>query len=546
MDSKPRRWDLIVLAICCVVFFVSSGVLSFGVPWVFNAPDENANAFFAETMRIGNHLSLSDPANIALEGIMHPRSVIAVGRLLVPGSFVGLPVVYGLVGKVIGLYGMRLLTLLLAVLAVFAWRSVIEKLFASRRIALIASLALLFHPAFWYYSARSMMHNVPFVALLIFDAYFLFKTVTPSSPQRSSPPLIKGRLGWVYVIAAGVCLGLAVWFRTIEVVWIVPAATVLLVAHRRTLGWRSIFILAATFAVTLVPLLVINQQLYGNPLTTGYTYHAAASTTIAAPSSEIATTFDPLQPNARTILKHVWQYGTVLFPWMSFAALVGFAIAWRKKTVPRAYLWLTLGVSAWLFAFYGSWIFHDNPDPALATIGTSYVRYWLPIFVLVSPFVAQTICWLADVISSPYQGEARRGLYRWVASVVTLIMITANVYPVFFAADGLIGIRQNLFTYADERSQIMQATEANAIVIVDRADKFLWPYRRVVQPLRSEVTYAAMPALALTAPLYYFGITFPQTDLDYLNTVKLPPYGLGIELVQTIGEESLYRIYARP
>lgn len=529
MDFKIKRLDAWVLGICAVVFFLSTSVLWLGVPWIFNSPDENANAFFAEAVRVADRLTYTDPANLHLGGILHPRSVIAVGAYLAPGSFLGLPVIYGLLGKVVGLGAMRLLTPLLAITAVFAWRALVQKITGSTKVALIASLTVLFHPALWYYASRSMMHNVPFVSLLIISAWFFLLR-----------PWQNKRWWWMTDLLAGICFAGAAWFRTSELVWMIPVLAVLCFVYRRALGWQAILRFAFTAIIAMTPMLFINQHLYGSLFTTGYTFSEATTDVIATTESAtaVASPLAPFHPAIKPMLKHIWQYGASLFPWMSFLALGGFALAIKKRAVPKSYLWLTVLLSAWLFAFYGSWTFNDNPDPALVTIGTSYVRYWLPIFILISPYVAMAIVWIGQRLALVSARSTVMGL------LVALFLL--NIYPVFYAVDGLVSLRQNLFAFADERQQIMNATEANAIIITDRADKLLWPYRRVVQPLRSEATYTAMPALVQTAPVYYVGITFPQSDLDYLNQQKLPPLGLSIALVQTLGAESLYRLYETP
>jgi hypothetical protein len=77
---------------------------------------------------------------------------------------------------------------------------------------------------------------------------------------------------------------------------------------------------------------------------------------------------------------------------------------------------------------------------------------------------------------------------------------------------------------------------------VDRADKYLFPSRQVIVPLRAERTYAMMPVIVPSIPLYYFGITFPENDVQYLNNERLASVGLRIESVVTVDDETLYRI----
>ena len=77
---------------------------------------------------------------------------------------------------------------------------------------------------------------------------------------------------------------------------------------------------------------------------------------------------------------------------------------------------------------------------------------------------------------------------------------------------------------------------------MDRADKFVWPDRTVITPLRSETTYDSMPVMTYLGPLYYFGITLPEKDMTYLNEDKLAAMALFIEEVATVEDETLYRI----
>ncbi len=528
MDFK-KRFDLIVLGILSVVFFLSSSLLTIAVPWVFNSPDENANAFFTESVAAHDRLFLEEPLNLSLHTILHPRSVISVAGLLVPGSFLGLPVFYGFVAKVIGLDLVRFLTPALAALAVFAWRRVVEVLSRSRSVAFVAALAVMFHPAFWYYSGRGFMHNVPFVCFLIFAVYFLIVR----SPTK----------GTFSAVLSGVCLAIALWFRTVEAIWVIPSAIALLITYRKSLASKHIALLIGSCVIALIPLFILNQQLYGGVLETGYTLHeptvAIEAVSEASATSTQAVNTLPFSFDLKSILKNAWHYSVTLFPWMSVAAALGFLIVLtRKNSMPRAYLGLTVLVAIFLWVFYGSWNFTDNPDPTLVTIGTSYVRYWLPLFILLSPFVGELVVWVSQRVRHTSMRMA-------IATVLSVAMIGLNVSPVFFAEDGLFRLRQNLFAFAATKDAVLSATEDDAIIIVDRADKFLWPERRVVQPLRSDETYAAMPALAKAAPLYYFGITFPDKDVEYLNTEKLLELGLQIDLVKTLNEESLYRIHEK-
>ncbi len=207
------RW-FAVRALILVIFFISTLTLSVGTPF-FNSPDENATFVFAKQFARGQTFEVKDEINVELNGIIHPRSTIALGEYIIPISFLGLPFLSGIIGSVLGPSTMLLITPILAVLALLAWRSSMLRFYCGDSVtdavtespqqihfADLSALFLMVHPAFWYYSARTMMHNVGFVSLLILAFWFAFVR-----------PLKKQWLNWV---GSGTLLGFVIGFRTSE------------------------------------------------------------------------------------------------------------------------------------------------------------------------------------------------------------------------------------------------------------------------------------------------------------------------------------------
>jgi hypothetical protein len=122
-----------------------------------------------------------------------------------------------------------------------------------------------------------------------------------------------------------------------------------------------------------------------------------------------------------------------------------------------------------------------------------------------------------------------------------ILCVLKSAQLVFFGHDGFVPNIAALDTFEFKREAILSSVESDAIVITDRADKYIYPARRVVVPLRSESTYAAIPVMLKIVPVYYFGISLPESDLNYLNEDKLQALGVRIEWVSTLHEESLYR-----
>ena len=105
-----------------------------------------------------------------------------------------------------------------------------------------------------------------------------------------------------------------------------------------------------------------------------------------------------------------------------------------------------------------------------------------------------------------------------------------------------MNVRKTLSVSEQIKTEVLALTQPDSILIVDRSDKIFFPDRKVIQPLRSERTYLLMPKIAKETNLYYYGITFPQSDLDFLNNVQLLD-DLKIKKIKTFSKESLYEIY---
>lgn len=546
------RQRLVVIAIA-ILYFCTLTWLSFAVPFVFTSPDENANFTFARMVMMTGDFGIPDVINAPLGGIVHPRSVVVVEMLAQPGSFIGWPLLAGWIGNITGATGIMLLTPFLVLAALGMWFDLSRRLTGDTRFAALAAVLLAVHPALWYYANRGMMHNVPFLCMLIAAAWVAFTRPFSRTSKTVSAQVVDMGL-------AGLFVGAALTMRTSEALWVGVVLVIFAAVWRRHMrhwsGWAALVLGIA------LPLAVMggwNAHLYGNPLVSGYTVGETTNDELQitndgateAPDLQfVARSTEFLLPfgvHPRAMLKNIWHYGLMLFPWMTVlatAGIVGTLSEKRKEKSEkstdawRVLTWVTLGLAVWLGLVYGSWSFNDNPDPAAITIGDSHVRYWLPLFALSTLFAARAVASLEWKVKSKKWKVA-----PWAPSVAVVSAVAIlSAMLVFGGPDGLLRTRSVLFESAAKRTALLAATEDDAILVVDRADKFLFPYRRVIQPLRSEDTYAALPLAVQHAPLYYYGIPFPETDMTYLNTVKLAALRLRIDPVVMIGDEMLYRI----
>lgn len=523
------RWALRIVVLGIVT--VTMAWLTVGTQGVFASPDESANAFFARTFAETGSMAVSEPLNTVAQGVIHPRSTIAPGTVILPTSFLGFPFVSGVLRYVFGEFIQFSFTPIVAAFGIATLWWMVRRLTDNELLADCSAFFALIHPAFWYYGTRVMMPNVAFVSFLVIGiAVFVL--------ARSKQSMVIGAI-------AGVIFALGLTMRLVEAPIAGICIVVVCIAYRKSMPWRALCGAVIGGAIVFGTYLIANSALYGSALTTGYTLPDARSMDDAvAPVSPLATIRHLLLPfgfHPRAMLANVYYYGWWLYPVLSTLAGVGAWFAWTAKEHQKAWrtFVLCLGIAAtWMAVVYGSWSIADNPDPKAITIGNSHVRYWLPLFVASSVLVGLAFLRLRE--------QMTHGLRSTVGTVTLLVIVTTlSIQTVFLGSDGLIAARAAAATSVEKRAEVIANTEYNAVVIVDRADKYLFPYRRVIVPLRSDSTYAAMPVLVPVVPLYYFGITFPQSDLDYLNTEKLGAMGLSITPVVTIQDETLYRIQTK-
>jgi hypothetical protein len=567
-DSRKKVVIAVVLAAVALVFFAAYSFLVWSAPLRFASPDENANWFFVRAFKEDNRLWAFDDLNLYAGGLIHPRSTKVIADVIVPGGFLGLPVIYGSAAKFLGLGTAPYYTAALAALAALAFGLTVRRLLGGRG-GLIAGLLLLVQPVWWYEANRAFMPNTLFASLLIFSAFFLFTAPMAGLAARKSvkrilpPDCIDGIIG-------GLLLGLALAVRLSEAQWIaIGLAAALVFAPNR--GFRYRLAAAAVGALfALSPFLLLNQSVYGSAFATGYAQAVTDVPVAEMPEGRGAALLGPLRPilfplgfAPRTALANFWTYGVSMFWWWSALVVLAaaFWLAGPLRTVGHRVLsavkrerrkegktergghidnaWLgfiaaAAMMSAWLIMMYGSWSIQDNPDPEAVTIGSSYLRYWLPIFVASTVPVA----WLGDrllgLVDRRYRATVGLGIFMALAAA-------SGASVLYAPQEGLLAVRRNLYKFDSQAKTIMALTEPRSLIVVDRADKFVFPDRPVIYPLRDEKTYEAVSELRARTPVYYWGITFSDRDLRYLNEEKLPPLGLTISRMETVGEESLYR-----
>ena len=481
-----KFWKIFV-AVAAVLMIGAALYLTFSAPeGIFNTPDENANYFFTENFSFDHGLKVFASIEEGVDNALHPRGVNIIKNFLVPESFLGLPLLYGAIKTALGGEWMPVaLVILLTLSALYALYQLFSGFFEQgvARLALLLVLAL---PVFVYWLGRPYMHTALFLDFLILGWWLL----------------ARGETKWH--IISGILLGLALAVRTAEVVWVGVGTLVLLLPLRvrgSQRGLRAVhnppqpslilregvsaLKLAFGVALVLIPLLFLNQDLYGNFFGTGYSVSETNLVVEGAEVPQLAQVslvkqlllpfgFHPLEAAGRFVryaLGGMWWW---VAP-MVLGAIVGI-MNYESRIKGRGYEIVWLLLAAYLVLAYGSFraeVFADEAHPLAATIGAPYLRYWLPIFVFGAPLAAEFFLWLKHALSSKFY----------------ILHFTFYILLVFFSLRSVVwhgpeswrGIQDNLWNFAEARERAVRATPEDAVFMVPRwADRIYFPARKVI------------------------------------------------------------------
>lgn len=568
------------------------------VKWA--SPDETANYIFAKLYAQTGEISVYEKYNLYTNDIMRPRSFRSDHGELKPVSFLGIIIIFGSIAKVVGYKVLPFLTPLFGALGIIFYYLLIKRIFG-RTNALLSAVLLAVFPVFTYYAARSMFHNVLFISLLIIGLYFSllmvgnnnkrvkgFKNIfTKLIDKFRFKKIIKFKIRAKYFLfsaLAGTFFGLTIMTRVSELVWIVPLLLILWLFNIRRIGVLKLLIFLIFLFSSLLPMFYHNQILYGSPILGGY---AEMNTSIAAIKDDstaiLSSTADgqliEIKEKARNIFNTVFYFGfnpkqslltanayiKGMFPWLFYSGILGgiiFLLTFKKRKYKQwVFLFAWFAVSVILVFYYGSWRFFDNPDTAAITIGNSYTRYWLPIYLGLIPLAGIFIIRLTQAICLLFRktkdddgqlkmefssARMNQGACRLVTRmfIVGVIAISSLTFVLSGSDEGLVYLAQRQKDSRMEWQQILELTESNSTIITRYHDKLLFPERKVIVGLfddKSMITQYAK--LVDKLPVYYYNFTLPKKDIDYLNTSRLREAGLQIKLIKKITSDfSLYRL----
>lgn len=541
--NKFDKYDW-ACAILLAVFFVGSSYLAWGTSSFgslrFNSPDETGNYFFISQFAQHWSLSVPEPLN-SIAPVVHPRSVNVSGTNLVPGSFTGVALLYGLLAKLTGLYAVLYFTPLFVCLSLAVLYSIIRKYFDSQT-ALLSVFLIAIFPGLTYNTARGLLPNALFIVGLI-----LFLSAV------ASLPLARSRFVRVAItLGAGFFLSLSVAVRLNEIIWIVPLVVAIGIYFRRNFSWSDYVFVFISAALFFLPVLYFNKQTFSGYFQTGYGQLVSESVTeaptikaLATSSTTIQITATPPSPvpaknfiqsyifplglNFSLTAKNFYNYFLRLFWPLTLPAtlaLLYFFSKWRDLSrFERFYLAAGLLVSCWLVIYYGSVRIIDSTLPG-PTIGTSYVRYWLPLYL-----------WL--IVGATIAVRKIQDYRLWI--VAALLAIWGTNLTFLATPESLFAVKTNLGIYHRINENVQAVTLPDSVIITYRTDKIFFPQRKVIHAAPGDNFYVPyLPQLLVQTQVYLFS-TQSRSDIEYFVQSHLRPMALKLEKVGDFDNFGLYQ-----
>jgi hypothetical protein len=526
LKKLKKDKKLLSLYILAGIFFFVYSFLSFGTfgePMRFNSPDETANYFFTKKFAQTGEIFYFEDQNLRADDVIHPRSTKSISGKVVPTSFLGLIIFYGFVAKILGIFIIPFLTPLLAVVGVLFFYLFVKNIF-DESIAYLSSILLFFFPAYWYYSSKVMYHNVAFLVFLIIAFYFLSLQFKEGGRGKKSS-----------LFFSGLFFGLALSFRLSEIIWIFFILLVVYFYYFKKISYKKIVILALGLLLPLSLMLFYNNILYSSPFSSGYSGSVNNEGSGTSFLVDIYNTILPFGFNFKAIVKNFINYFLSFFWFFSIPAIIGFFIILKDNINKRkkVYLISYFILAIWLLVYYGSWQIRDNISLSSVTIGNSYIRYWLPMYIFALPFVAIVFFKVASI------NFLKNKIVYFLTAF--FIVISFNIVVVK-GEESILRVRNNVLDYKKDALNIYNITEDNSIILSRYEDKVFFPERRVV--FFNPNNYGAFEGLVKIMDenrIYFYDKFIPQKDIDYINNKKIKH--LNIEVIKLDGY--LYEIVRR-
>ena len=501
MKNKEKHFNIII-SILCFLFFLIYSYTSFKIHLpnylelkhlIFNWPDANANYFFAQI----NSLSFFEPLNTVTNNLIHTRSMNVFDYSLVPVTFLPVVLVFIFFFKILGPIGILFLTPLLASLTGYIVYRLSYLIFKDLSLSFLISFFLLSLGPWLFFANMVMLPTILFIFLLSLGFLLYRKN---------------------YILGSSL-ISLAIIVRPTEIVWILALILIIAIYNRKRFNLKKSIVSFIIFLLFLSLFLYLNKITYGNYFNLGYfnLQNNTLPTEFSDSSSNyLKMIFIPFGFNLYLVLKNFFNYFVQFSYTYIIAAIVSLISLlfrfkvnkeFKERRIWKYYLIFLLTVFPIILIYYGSWDIVDPLVKELNTISISYVRYFLPLFILILPLSALFF----DIIT--FRNKEFNKIYRMI------ILSLAFIYPSFSLAflstnDGLFKNNENLLEYYDQFKQVKEIVHKDSVIISERSDKVFFPYYKTITLEETEDFWNRVDNIN-DRDVYYY--TDRDIDIEYIE-----------------------------
>lgn len=503
---------------------------------IFNWPDSNANYFFSQLFAESFHFFQFEPLNLLTDNLLHTRSINVVAANLVPMTWLWSLIIFAL-PSFLGPLSVLFLTPVLAAISVILFYRLVTHIFASDALAFLSAALLAFFAPWLFFANEVMLPNVLFITCLL-SALYLFSRCDARQVKNTNKTFI----------LASVFFCLALMMRLNELLWLFILLGFLGYYFYAYLTRKKILIFFIVAFIFVGLTLLLNKLTYGAYLAFGY-LNLQTST---LPTEFVQENFNllkfwqflilPFGWQTKVFLSNIYHYLFLLiWPYYIFAAIALWSIFKNKNLsfkIWSRYLLLSFVLSLVILIYYANWELADPMVKSYNGISISYVRYFLPIYILILPFVALGILSVADYLADKFKKCKKIKLVSSLVLVLCLSIFSLRL--AFFAPnDGLLKTKDNILVYYQQFQAVKNIVPASSVLLTDRSDKIFFPYFAVIVPQGDLPLWSRIAKLRTAREVFYFSDK-SEAEIAAMNKEAI---NFDLELVQMTQVDEKFKLF---
>lgn len=476
------------------LIFIYLKYLDFLPHLIFNWPDANANYFFVKLFTENNTLSFYEPLNIITDNILHTRSINVLNGSLVSMSWLWPIILWASLAKIFGLFTILWLNPILAIFSLYLVYAISQYLFKDKNLSILIAALLTFFAPWLYFANLVMLPSILIIFLYLLTVYLFMKSFSANG----------GNL--ITFSIASLIFSLGVLARPSEAIWLFSILLLSVYFNKNKIKIQHYFVFSLIFLIFTGITLYFNKLVYGSYFSFGYLNLQKTADTIpvyAGISQFWYQIFLPFGWQTKIFLKNIF-YHFILLIWPYWLLVLTALIILRKKVfsldnIWKKYLIICLVVSCLLFIYYANWDIADQSVKQYNKISNSYVRYFLPLYILWLPIFAKSI----QVLFKKYSYQ----------SVIIILLSIFSLHLAFYAPfDGLLAQKKNIDIYYRQFKEVKKLVPADAIILTIKSDKIFFPEYSVIVPQGDLPLWPRIAKLLAQRPVFYVH-DLSETDL---------------------------------